>query len=241
MVIKPYNKIGVSKTAEIASMFDNIAAKYDFLNHSLSIGIDKLWRKGVVKIMQRVEPRTILDVACGTADISIAVAKKNFNQVIGVDISKEMLAIGEKKVKALNLDDTIKLVYGDSEDLKFEDGSFDAVTVGFGVRNFENLEIGLSEMCRVLKRGGILVILEFSKTSAFPIKQLFYLYFNIILPFIGRIISRDTRAYKYLPISVNNFPHGSEFCEILKTIGFDDIRIKKLTFGIASLYEATKK
>ena len=220
-------------------MFDNIAKSYDFLNHFLSFGMDFYWRKKAVSKLTN-NPKKILDVATGTADFAIAATKMKEVQIIGIDISEKMLEIGENKIKQKGLEKQIKLQLADSENLPFESGSFDGITAGFGVRNFENLQLGLSEMCRVLKEGGIAVILEPSKPKAFPVKQIYSAYFHYILPFLGRLISKDNRAYNYLPESVDAFPENEKFIEILKVVGFTKAQHLPLTLGIVSLYIAIK-
>ncbi len=239
-VVKPYKTSDKSKKEQVAHMFDNISHKYDFLNHFLSFGIDKIWRKKAIKLLRDKKPESMLDIATGTGDFAIEAVSLNPKTIVGVDISKGMLDKGKNKVKKKNLEKIIQLMYGDSENLPFEDDSFDAVTVGFGVRNFENLNKGLSEINRVLKKGGQLAVLEFSKPKKFPIKQSFYLYSNYIMPFFGRIFSKDTSAYTYLPESVEAFPEGCQFKEILIEIGFSDIEIISLSGGIATIYSANK-
>ena len=238
--VKPYGEQGLSKKEEVALMFDNISGRYDFLNHFLSMGIDKGWRKKAIAILKESNPSTVLDVATGTADFAIASLEAGPNHVTGVDISNGMLEVGRKKIKEKGLQSTIELRYGDSESLPFQDHSFDAVTVAFGVRNFENLETGLSEIFRVLKPGGKVIILEFSKPRTFPIKQLYGFYFRYILPSVGRLVSSDKSAYSYLPASVQAFPDGIEFVKILNSTGFTDNRQKPLTFGIATIYTGIK-
>ena len=238
-MIKPQQDSPVSKKLQVAKMFDNIAKSYDFLNHSLSFGMDFYWRKKAVSKLTN-NPKKILDVATGTADFAIAATKMKEVQIIGIDISEKMLEIGENKIKQKGLEKQIKLQLADSENLPFESGSFDGITAGFGVRNFENLQLGLSEMCRVLKEGGIAVILEPSKPKAFPVKQIYSAYFHYILPFLGRLISKDNRAYNYLPESVDTFPENEKFIEILKVVGFTKAQHLPLTLGIVSLYIAIK-
>ena len=238
-MIKPQQESTVSKKLQVAKMFDNIAKSYDFLNHFLSFGMDFYWRKKAVSKLTN-NPKKILDVATGTADFAIAATKMKEVQIIGIDISEKMLEIGETKIKQKGLEKQIKLQLADSENLPFESGSFDGITAGFGVRNFENLQLGLSEMCRVLKEGGITVILEPSKPKAFPVKQIYSAYFHYILPFLGRIISKDNRAYNYLPESVDAFPENEKFIEILKVVGFTKAQHLPLTLGIVSLYIAIK-
>ena len=238
-MIKPQQASQVSKKLQVAKMFDNIAKSYDFLNHSLSFGMDFYWRKKAISKLTN-NPKKILDVATGTADFAIAATKMKEVQIIGIDISEKMLEIGETKIKQKGLEKQIKLQLADSENLPFESGSFDGITAGFGVRNFENLQLGLSEMCRVLKEDGIAVILEPSKPKAFPVKQIYSAYFHYILPFFGRLISKDTRAYNYLPESVDTFPENEKFIEILKAVGFTKAQHLPLTLGIVSLYIAIK-
>ena len=238
-MIKPQQDSQVSKKLQVAKMFDNIAKSYDFLNHFLSFGMDFYWRKKAVSKLTN-NPKKILDVATGTADFAIAATKMKEVQIIGIDISEKMLEIGENKIKQKGLEKQIKLQLADSENLPFESGSFDGITAGFGVRNFENLQLGLSEMYRVLKEGGIAVILEPSKPKAFPVKQIYSAYFHYILPFFGRLISKDNRAYNYLPESVDTFPENEKFIEILKAVGFTKAQHLPLTLGIVSLYIAIK-
>lgn len=221
-------------------MFNNISVRYDFLNHFLSLGIDKLWRKKAVKLLSESEPKEILDLATGTGDFAIALSKINPTKIIGMDISEGMLEMGREKMKKLNLTELITMSYGDSENLPFEDESFDALTVGFGVRNYENLELGLSEMLRVLRRDGKVVILEFSKPKKFPVKQLFNFYSKYLIPFIGRLISKDKRAYAYLPESVNAFPEGDNFLAILTKVGYKNLQSKMVSGGIATIYMGQK-
>lgn len=221
-------------------MFDNIAGNYDFLNHFLSLGIDIFWRKRLVRKLQKQKPQNILDVATGTADLAIAMMKiKPFN-VVGIDISNGMLEVGRKKIKQQDLEKTIQLQQADSEDLPFKDATFDAVTVSFGARNFENLQKGLSEMARVLKPGGKIYILEFSKPTLFPFKQLYDFYFKFVLPLIGKLLSKDNAAYTYLPESVKAFPHGKELNSIIENCGYTNAKNHPLTMGIASIYTAQK-
>ncbi|MBN2682975.1 MAG: bifunctional demethylmenaquinone methyltransferase/2-methoxy-6-polyprenyl-1,4-benzoquinol methylase UbiE [Bacteroidales bacterium] len=221
-------------------MFNAIAGRYDFLNHFLSFGIDYNWRKILVKVLKNHNPNKILDVATGTADLAIKAAKKTSAEILGIDISKEMLEIGKKKVEKLGLQNRISLLEADAENLPFQNDSFDAVMVSFGVRNFENLDKGLEEIYRVLKPGGIFLVLEFSQPDEFPEKQLYGFYSRFILPFFGRIFSGDKRAYSYLPESVIAFPYGQSFLERMKAIGYNNLSYKKLTFGVATLYIAYK-
>lgn len=240
MTVIPYKEKQGGKKEQVATMFNNISKKYDFLNHFLSLGIDILWRKKAIRLLQPAQPKVILDIATGTGDFAFEALKLNPKKIIGIDISEGMLAVGKEKVKQRGQEDIIELKLGDSENLEFEDNTFDAYTAAFGVRNFENLEKGLSEMLRVLKPNGTAIVLEFSKPKKFPIKQLYHFYFSKILPFIGKIVSKDDCAYTYLPESVNAFPEGNQFVEILTKLGYKDARSIPLLFGIASIYKATK-
>lgn len=240
MTVVPYKEDSAGKKQQVARMFDSISGNYDFLNHFLSLGIDIRWRKKAIKLLAESNPKLILDVATGTGDFAVETLKLNPDQVIGVDISEGMLEVGRKKMKDRGYDHKIDLRLGDSENLPFEGNKFDAVIVAFGVRNFENLEKGLTEMQRVLKPGGRMVVLEFSKPRSFPFKQIYNFYFRFILPKIGRLISRDSAAYTYLPESVQAFPDGDDLIKILNRIGFKKSSCQPLTFGISSLYIATK-
>ncbi len=240
MTVVPYKDDRSGKKKQVARMFDSINGNYDFLNHFLSLGIDIRWRKKAVKLLAPGHPKLILDVATGTGDFAVETLKLNPDKVIGIDISEGMLEVGRKKMKARGLDDRIELISGDSENLPFEENKFDAVVVAFGVRNFENLEKGLAEMHRVLKPGGRMVVLEFSKPRSFPFKQLYHFYFTYILPKIGKVVSRDPAAYTYLPESVQAFPDGDSFISILDRLGFKNTICKPLTFGISSLYIGVK-
>lgn len=239
-VVKPYNNESSSKKEEVAEMFNNISKRYDFLNHFLSLGIDKIWRKKAVKKLKTLEPKQLLDIATGTGDFAIALLKLNPEKVVGLDISSGMLEIGKQKMKKKGYDDKISMILGDSENLPFEDGEFDAITVGFGVRNFENLEKGLGDMLRVLRPGGKAVILEFSKPKKFPIKQLFGFYSKRLIPFFGKLISKDKRAYEYLPESVEAFPEGQAFKDIMTKVGYTNIEAQLVSGGIATIYVGTK-
>jgi demethylmenaquinone methyltransferase / 2-methoxy-6-polyprenyl-1,4-benzoquinol methylase len=240
MNVVPYKEEQTGKKEQVAKMFDNISHRYDFLNHFLSLGIDKLWRKKAISYLKDLKPVQILDVATGTGDFAIQALSLNPTKVSGIDISEGMLEVGRKKIRARKLDHLIELRKGDSENIPFEQNKFDAVTVAFGVRNFENLEKGLGEIFRVLKPGGRLVVLEFSRPRAFPMKQLFSFYFKQILPKIGNAVSSDKAAYTYLPESVQAFPDGADFVRILNEIGFKDTKCKVLSFGISSIYIGTK-
>lgn len=238
--ITPYKDKEASKKAQVAKMFDNIAVSYDFLNHFLSLGIDILWRKRAIREIGKIQPKTILDIATGTGDLAVEASVLQPSKIVGVDISEGMLEVGRKKMKAKGLDKMIDMQYGDSENLPFEDNSFDAVTAGFGVRNFENLPKGLSEMSRVMNEGGKLAILEPAEPTSFPFKQLYSLYFKGLLPLVGKIVSKDNSAYTYLPESVSAFPSGDTFLKELEKAGFKNPQHIKLTFGVAALYVATK-
>lgn len=240
MTVVPYKDKDGSKKEQVATMFNNISKKYDFLNHFLSLGIDILWRKKAIRLLKPHQPKVMLDIATGTGDFALEALKLNPEKVVGIDISEGMLNVGKEKMKTKQVDHIINLQLGDSENLPFDEATFDAYTVGFGVRNFENLEKGLSEMLRVLKPNGHAVILEFSKPKSFPIKQLYNFYFNNILPGIGKLVSKDNAAYTYLPESVNAFPEGEDFVEILKKVGYNNPKSIPLMFGIASIYTATK-
>lgn len=240
MTVVPYKKDKSAKKDQVAKMFDNISGNYDFLNHFLSLGIDIAWRRKAIMQLTAIAPKQILDVATGTGDFAIEALKLNPDKVVGVDISEGMLEVGRAKIKDKHLTDKIELLYGDSENLPFEENKFDAVIVAFGVRNFENLENGLAEMLRVVRPGGKVIVLEFSKPRKFPFKQLYNFYFKFVLPKIGRWVSKDSSAYTYLPESVQAFPDGERFVEILNHLGYKNTSCKPLTFGISSLYTGTK-
>ncbi len=228
------------KKEQVRQMFNNIAFKYDFLNHFLSLGIDKLWRRRLVKMLSKEKPQRILDIATGTGDLAVALAKCHPQEVIGADISENMLQVGIQKIKKKGLSSLVKLELGDSENLKYENHYFDAITVAFGVRNYEDLDRGLSEMYRVTKENGSVWILEFSKPSVFPIKQFYNFYFKFILPTVGRMVSKDKEAYTYLPDSVSKFPDGKKFIDHLGKAGYKSCKQIKLSFGIASIYLGRK-
>jgi demethylmenaquinone methyltransferase / 2-methoxy-6-polyprenyl-1,4-benzoquinol methylase len=225
---------------QVQVMFNDIAGRYDLLNHLLSMGIDRGWRNKLVKLMSKDHPRRILDLATGTADLAIAAVALNPENITGTDIAEEMLAIGQEKLNKLGLQDKITLLKADSENLPFKDGEFDAAMVAFGVRNYENLPKGLSEMCRVLKPGSRAFILEFSKPQKFPVKQLFGFYSRFILPVIGRIVSKHSTAYSYLPESVAAFPQDKHFLKIMIESGFSQAEFISLSFGITNLYIGQK-
>ena len=235
--VTPYNN-SKSKKEQVITMFNDISESYDLLNHSLSLGMDDVWRKKAVK--QLNNPQTILDIATGTGDFALTAAKYTQAQITGIDISQGMLDIGIKKIRKAKLEKRIRMEIADSENLPFKNNTFDALTAGFGVRNFEDLEKGLSEMYRVLNTNGTVVILEPSTPKYFPLKQLYSLYFNHILPTIGAWISKNKNAYKYLPESVNELPSGKRFITELKKAGFKECKYYSLTFGVVSLYVAIK-
>ncbi len=239
-VVKPYNDGDTSKKEEVATMFNNISKRYDFLNHFLSLGIDKIWRKKAIKLLREIEPKSVLDIATGTGDFAIAALKLKPEEVVGVDISQGMLDVGIEKMKRKGLDDIISMQLGDSEKLPFEDNRFDALTVGFGVRNYENLEKGLSDMLRVLRPEGRAIILEFSKPRKFPVKQTFGFYSKRVIPFLGKTISKDKRAYEYLPESVEAFPEGKDFLDIMSKVGYKNVDSQMVSGGIATIYWGTK-
>ncbi|GAA0524618.1 bifunctional demethylmenaquinone methyltransferase/2-methoxy-6-polyprenyl-1,4-benzoquinol methylase UbiE [Chitinophaga japonensis] len=239
--VVPYAGSKLSKKEQIAAMFNDIAFRYDFLNHFMSLGIDVIWRKKALRMLRSLQPKKMLDVATGTGDFAIMAQRMlEPESITGIDISEGMLAIGRKKIARLGLEHKITLQVGDSETISFPEQAFDAITVAFGVRNFENLEKGLSEMRRVLKPGGKLVILEFSNPTVFPIKQLYNLYFRYITPLLGKWIAKSQAAYSYLPDSVKAFPQGQVMCNILTNTGFQSVTCKTLTFGICSIYCATR-
>ncbi|ERM84827.1 ubiquinone/menaquinone biosynthesis methyltransferase [Rhodonellum psychrophilum GCM71 = DSM 17998] len=240
MAVVPYKNKQEGKKEQVAEMFNNISKRYDLLNHVLSLGIDIIWRKKAIKLLQKDKPKLILDIATGTGDFAIEALALNPDKIIGVDISAGMLEEGRKKMKKRNLEHIIDLQMGDSEKLLFEDNKFDAVIVSFGVRNFETLEKGIADMYRVLKPGGKTVIVEFSKPKKFPMKQGYNFYFKYILPRIGKLVSKDDSAYTYLPESVQAFPDGNDFLEVLEKVGFKNTKCKPLTFGISSIYIGEK-
>lgn len=238
--VVPYANQSGTKKQQVATMFNKIAGTYDFLNHFLSLGIDVYWRKRVIRAIAPYKPRQLIDIATGTGDLAIGLAALNPEHITGLDIAEQMLEVGEKKLTKKGLHDKIQFVQGDSENLPYNANSFDGVTVAFGVRNFENLDTGLAEIQRVLKPGGIVAILEFSKPKAFPFKQLYQGYFQYVLPLLGRLFSKDDAAYRYLPDSVMAFPDGKAFLKHLRKNGLTNTQWQPLTFGIASLYTAEK-
>ncbi|MEI7500429.1 MAG: bifunctional demethylmenaquinone methyltransferase/2-methoxy-6-polyprenyl-1,4-benzoquinol methylase UbiE [Bacteroidota bacterium] len=229
-----------TKKEIVRVMFNDISPKYDFLNHFLSFGIDRTWRKKLVQLLGVRKPKTILDIATGTGDLAIAIASLNPQKIVGIDLSEKMLEIGRQKLIVKGLDELITLSRADAEMIPFSDNSFEAITVAFGVRNFENLELGLREMRRVLRPGGVMLILEFSHPSSFPMKQLYAIYSRLFIPLMGRLISGNTRAYSYLPESVAAFPSGKKFLNILESLGLKNTKLIKLSMGIASIYISEK-
>jgi demethylmenaquinone methyltransferase/2-methoxy-6-polyprenyl-1,4-benzoquinol methylase len=239
--VTPYKDSGLGKKEQVAQMFDTISGNYDGLNRVISFGIDVKWRKKVLKLVADKNPKTILDIATGTGDLAILMAQTSATEIIGADISEGMMEVGRKKVTEKGLDSKIKLVYGDSENLPFEDNYFDAITVAFGVRNFETLEKGLADILRVLKPNGIFVILETSVPTKFPFKQGYTFYSKNLLPLIGRLFSKDRSAYAYLSESASVFPHGEALNNILRKIGFIEVKNMPQTFGVATIYSASKQ
>jgi demethylmenaquinone methyltransferase / 2-methoxy-6-polyprenyl-1,4-benzoquinol methylase len=229
-----------SKKIQIRNMFNGISKRYDFLNHFLSIGIDRYWRRKAISILKPYQPKLILDIATGTGDLAITALRIKPEKIIGIDISEGMLEIGNQKIRKKNLNHLIELITGDSENINFPDNAFEAAMVAFGVRNFENLQKGLTEIRRVLKPGSPLVVLEFSKPAKFPVKQVYNFYFKRILPVIGKLFSKHHAAYSYLPESVFKFPEGKSFLEELKTAGFQNTKEIRMTFGVASIYIGIK-
>jgi demethylmenaquinone methyltransferase/2-methoxy-6-polyprenyl-1,4-benzoquinol methylase len=240
--VVPFKDSKLSKKEQVADMFDRIALRYDFMNRFLSCGIDVRWRKKAIKELTEINPQIILDVATGTADVALMITKYLKPQkVIGIDISEGMLELGKKKIKELHLNGLVELYTGDGEAIDFPDGAFDAITVAFGVRNFASLEKGLTEMLRVLKPGGKLVVLEFSQPRQRVFKRMYALYMKAAATGIGKWVAKNREAYEYLNASVNAFPEGSDFLEILNKTGYQNPYMKTLTFGICSIYGATKK
>lgn len=238
--VVPYQDSAATKKEQVATMFNNISFRYDLLNRVLSFGIDIWWRKRAVAQLRKYHPKVILDIATGTGDLAFEALSLHPDKIIGIDISEGMLEMGRKKVQKRGLEHLIELQLGDSEKLRFPDDSFDAVMVSFGVRNFENLEKGLAEILRVLKPGGQLIILEFSKPKNQLIKVLYGFYNQTFLPWIGKLVSGDSSAYTYLPESVAAFPEGDAFANILTSTGFQNSKALPLTFGISSIYSAFK-
>jgi demethylmenaquinone methyltransferase/2-methoxy-6-polyprenyl-1,4-benzoquinol methylase len=229
-----------SPKEKVREMFDDISPKYDFLNHLLSFGIDHRWRKTLVRILGTYKPVTVLDVATGTGDLAISIGSLRPEKIVGIDLSEKMLEIGRQKVKVNGLERMITLSQADAEKIPFSDNTFEAITVAFGVRNFENLEKGLREMRRVLRPAGVMLILEFSHPSSFPMKQLYGFYSSFVIPLVGRLISGNRNAYKYLPESVAAFPSGKKFLNILELLGLKNAKQICLSMGIATIYVAEK-
>lgn len=238
--VKPYKDSSAGKKEQVATMFDNISKEYDGLNRVISFGIDVSWRKKVTKMVSKNNPKQILDIATGTGDLALMMAKLDPDKITGLDISAGMLEVGKQKIAKANLSDKIEMVVGDSENMPFPDNTFDAITVSFGVRNFANLDKGLTEIRRVLKPNGIFVVLETSNPTKFPFKQGYKFYTSFILPIIGKIFSKDKVAYSYLSESANTFPFGKAFDNILQKNGFINTEYNPVTFGVATIYSATK-
>lgn len=238
--INPYKDSDLSKKEQVAQMFDTISGNYDNLNRMISLGTDQGWRKKVLKLVDNQSPETLLDIATGTGDLAILLSKTQASKIVGLDLSEGMLAVGKEKVKALQLDHRIQMIQGDSENLPFEDNSFDAITVAFGIRNFENLEKGLSEILRVMQPNGIFVILETSVPTKFPFKQGYHFYTHSVVPFMGKLFSKDQKAYEYLSESAQNFPFGENLNAILRKVGFKNVSHAPQTMGVATIYTAFK-
>ena len=240
--VVPYKDSGLGKKQQVAGMFNDIAFRYDFLNRFLSVGIDIRWRKKAIRELLAIKPKTILDVATGTADVAIMASSiLKPNKITGIDISDGMLELGRKKIQNAGLEDRIELLNGDCETINFKNGSFDAVTVAFGVRNFENLEKGLAEILRVLKPGGKLVVLEFSKPTSAVVKAVYNFYMKVVTPNVGKIFSKNCNAYQYLDESIQQFPQGKNFTNILDNLGYKNTYTKPLSLGICSIYCGEKK
>lgn len=238
--VTPYKDSELAKKKQVEQMFDNISENYDSLNRVISLGTDQSWRRKLIAMVKSTNPENILDVATGTGDLAIALADSSATKIVGLDISAGMLSVGQKKINAKNLDEKIEMVQADSEDLPYEDDYFDAITVAFGVRNFENLDKGLLEINRVLKPGGIFVVLETSVPTKFPFKQGYKIYSKAILPTIGKLFSKDKSAYAYLSESASQFPFGEAFNNILMKNGFTNVKDLPQTFGVATIYVASK-
>ena len=239
--VNPYKNSNLGKKEQVTKMFDTISGEYDGLNRVISFGIDIKWRKKVVEIIKATKPETVLDIATGTGDLAINLAETSAKKIIGLDISSGMLEVGKTKIASKNLDSKIEMIVGDSENMPFEDNSFDAITVAFGVRNFETLEKGLKDILRVLKPGGTFVILETSVPTKFPFKQGYKFHSKIILPTVGKLFSKDKTAYKYLSESASVFPYGEALNNILRNIGFINVKDLPQTFGVATIYTASKQ
>lgn len=241
MTVLPYKEKDADKKSQVRQMFDNIAGSYDMLNHLLSLGIDIWWRKQAVRVLTPFRPVYVLDVATGTADFALSISQiSSVKHIVGVDIAEQMLEVGRDKISKRQLNEKISLQQGDSENLSFPDKTFDAVTVAFGVRNFAHLMVGLKEMYRVLKPGGVVMVLEFSKPKSWLVGKLYRFYFSRWVPWVGALISKDKSAYAYLPASVEVFPDGMQFAELLEKTGFERVQWRPLTFGICTLYWGVK-
>jgi demethylmenaquinone methyltransferase/2-methoxy-6-polyprenyl-1,4-benzoquinol methylase len=239
--IKPYQDSETSKKEQVAHMFDTISENYDGLNKIISLGTDATWKKKILQMVKLQQPASILDIATGTGDLAILFAETTATEIIGLDISQGMLDMGKKKISDKSLDSKIQMVLGDGEKIPYSDNYFDVITVAYGVRNFENLEKGLSEILRVLKPNGTFIILETSVPTKFPFKQGYYVYTNFIMPTIGKLFSKDKAAYKYLSTSAQNFPFGEALNNILRKIGFIEVKHEPQTMGVATIYKASKK
>lgn len=238
--INPYKDSNLGKKQQVEQMFDTISGNYDSLNRMISLGTDQGWRRKVLKMVSYTNPESILDIATGTGDLAILLSKSNAKRIVGLDLSAGMLEVGKEKVKALGLQDKIEMIQGDSENLPFQDNTFDAITVAFGIRNFENLEKGLSEILRVLKPNGIFVILETSVPTKFPFKQGYNFYMKTFMPLMGKVFSKDQKAYEYLSESAKNFPYGEKLNAILQKVGFKNVKHNPQTMGVATIYSASK-
>lgn len=238
--INPYKDSKLDKKEQVAQMFNNISGNYDSLNRVISLGLDTSWRKNVLNLVANTKPNNILDIATGTGDLAILMSQTSAQKIIGLDISEGMLEVGRKKVSEKNLNNKIELVLGDSENIPYPDNHFDAITVSYGIRNFETLEKGLAEILRVLKPNGIFVILETSIPTKFPFKQGYNLYTNTFFPLVGKLFSKDKVAYSYLSESAQNFPYGEALLSILKNVGFVNAKAQPQTFGVATIYTSTK-
>ena len=239
--IKPYQDSEKGKKEQVAQMFDTISENYDGLNKIISLGTDATWKKKILQMVKLQQPTSILDIATGTGDLAILFAETTATEIIGLDISQGMLDMGKKKISEKNLDSKIKMVLGDGEKIPYTDNYFDVITVAYGVRNFENLEKGLSEILRVLKPNGTFIILETSVPTTFPFKQGYYVYTNFIMPTIGKLFSKDKAAYKYLSTSAQNFPFGEALNNILRKIGFIEVKHEPQTMGVVTIYIKKKK
>jgi demethylmenaquinone methyltransferase / 2-methoxy-6-polyprenyl-1,4-benzoquinol methylase len=237
--VKPFF-LGTLEKHYVRSLFDSIAYRYDLLNHLLSGGVDFYWRRKAIERLREISPEKILDVATGTADFAVAALRLHPQTVIGIDISPNMLSLANDKIRRKGYEKTIELRLGEAEQIELPEGSMDATIVAFGARNFEHLARGLGEMHRVLRPGGRIVVLEFSRPARFPFKQIYFFYFRTVLPVVGRIVSKSKEAYTYLPDTVMRFPEGEDFCAILRDIGFHSVHQQRLTFGIATIYSGDK-